>query len=107
MLTERRGSGVWVFAYGALLWEREYDCDEEQAGTVYGMARYGMARRYCLRDTCNRGTPGRPSLTLGLEPADDTCNGAVVQRRGGASGGGRVGVQLPDGVEARDGKGVL
>ena len=37
-----------------------------------------MARRYCLRDTSNRGTPGRPSLTLGLEPADGACAGVAV-----------------------------
>lgn len=73
MLAERQGDGVWVFAYGALIWEREYDCDEERVGTVHG-----MARRYCLRDTRNRGTPGRPSLTLGLEPADGACDGVVM-----------------------------
>ena len=73
VLAERRGSGIWVFAYGALIWDHVYKCDEERLGTVQG-----MARRYCLRDTSNRGTPGRPSLTLGLEPADGACAGVAV-----------------------------
>lgn len=73
VLAERQGSGVWVFAYGALIWDHVYKCDEERLGTVQG-----MARRYCLQDISNRGTPGHPSLTLGLEPADDACAGAAV-----------------------------
>lgn len=72
-LAERQGDGVWIFAYGALIWEREYDSDEERVGTVRG-----MARRYCLRDISNRGTPGRPSLTLGLEPSGGACTGVAV-----------------------------
>jgi len=73
ILAERRDSGLWVFAYGALIWDDCYDCDERRLGTLHG-----MARRYCLRDTGNRGTPGRPSLTLELEPADGACAGVVV-----------------------------
>ena len=73
ILAERRGSGLWVFAYGALIWDNCFNSDERRLGTLHG-----MARRYCLRDTSNRGTPGRPSLTLGLEPADGACAGIVV-----------------------------
>ena len=73
VLAERRGSGLWVFAYGALIWDDCCGYDERRLGTLHG-----MARRYCLRDTGNRGTPGRPSLTLGLEPADGACAGVVV-----------------------------
>ena len=73
ILAERRGSGLWVFAYGALIWDHVYECDEERLGTLQG-----MVRRYCLHDASNRGTPGRPSLTLGLEPADGACAGVAV-----------------------------
>ena len=72
-LAEREGDGIWVFAYGALIWEREYSADEERVGTLPG-----MARRYCLRDVSNRGTPARPSLTLGLVPAEGACPGVLV-----------------------------
>ncbi len=73
ILSERKGSGIWVFAYGALIWDHVYKHDEQRVATVRG-----MVRRYCLRDTRNRGTPARPSLTLGLEPADGACTGMAV-----------------------------
>lgn len=73
ILSRRQSGGVWVFAYGALMWDRIYKTDEERPGTLRG-----LVRRYCLRDTGNRGTPGRPSLTLGLEPADGACDGLAA-----------------------------
>ncbi len=73
ILRERPGDGVWVFAYGALIWDRPYACDGERIGTLHG-----MARQYCLRDDRNRGTPEHPSLTLGLVPDGSACSGLVV-----------------------------
>ncbi len=73
ILADRPGEGVWVFAYGALIWDRTYATDGERAGTLHG-----MARRYCLHDDRNRGTPERPSLTLGLVPDEGACSGLVV-----------------------------
>ncbi len=72
VLAERRGSGIWVFAYGALLWQHPDGC------TVHPGRVEGLTRRYCLRDERNRGTPGLPSLTLGLVPGDGFCDGAAV-----------------------------
>src|SRR3712207_9265262 len=47
----------------------------------------GHARRYCLWDHLNRGTPGAPALTLGLEPAPgESCAGLLFR--------------LPEGEEA-------
>lgn len=73
VLAERTGPGLWVFAYGALLWEREFAFDEERIGGVHG-----MIRRYCVWDNRNRGTPERPSLTQGLEAGAGSCSGAVL-----------------------------
>ena len=73
ILADRLGDGVWVFAYGALIWERPYASDGERIGTLHG-----MARQYCLRDDRNRGTPEHPSLTLGLVPDRGACSGLVV-----------------------------
>lgn len=73
VLAEREGPGLWVFAYGALLWEREFACDEERVGGVRG-----MVRRYCVWDDRDRGTPERRSLTLGLEPGAGSCEGAAL-----------------------------
>lgn len=77
VLAERRGSGIWVFAYGALLWQHPESC------TVHPGRVRGLTRSYCLRDERNRGTPGLPSLTLGLTPGsrapgDEFCDGAVM-----------------------------
>lgn len=73
VLSEREaGAGVWVFAYGALLWERDFAWDEERVAELPG-----LAARYCLWDERNRGTPDRRSFTLGLLPGEG-CTGAVL-----------------------------
>lgn len=73
ILAERNGSGLWVFAYGSLLWERPLACDAERVGRVSG-----MIRRSCLWDERDRGTPEQRSLTLGIEPGSGACSGAVL-----------------------------
>lgn len=73
MLAERTGPGVWVFAYGALLWDCTAVQDEERPGEVGS-----LSARYCLRDLRNRGTPESPSLTLGLRPDRGPCLGAAL-----------------------------
>lgn len=73
VLSERQpGAGLWVFAYGALLWDRSFAWDEERVATLPG-----LARRYCLWDERNRGTPEHRSLTLGLIPGE-ACSGAAL-----------------------------
>lgn len=73
VLSERQGPGIWVFAYGALLWDGTAAKDEERPGEVGG-----LSARYCLRDQRSRGTPEHPSLTLGLEPNTGPCLGAAL-----------------------------
>ena len=73
VLAERSGSGIWVFAYGALLWQHPKQYDVMHPGRVQG-----LTRRYCLRDERNRGTPEHRSLTLGLVPGDEPCDGAAM-----------------------------
>jgi cation transport protein ChaC len=71
---------LWVFAYGALMWQRENVPHDRASG---GMLR-GFARRYCLRDEHDRGTPDAPSFTLGIEPAPGEACGGVLFRLPGA-----------------------
>ncbi len=73
MLADRTGPGIWVFAYGALLWDGTAVRDEERPGEVGG-----LSARYCLRDERSRGTPANPSLTLGLQPDKGPCLGAAL-----------------------------
>lgn len=72
VLSEREaGDGVWLFAYGALLWERGFAWDGERIAELPG-----LAARDCLWDERSRGTLDRRSYTLGLLPGDG-CAGAA------------------------------
>ncbi|WP_051329351.1 gamma-glutamylcyclotransferase [Geminicoccus roseus] len=74
--------GLWIFAYGSLLWNPTFRYAEHRVGTVHG-----WHRSYCLHLTRWRGTPEEPGLMLALE-------------RGGACKG--VLFRLPAGEEAKD-----
>ena len=75
-LAARPPGRLWVFAYGALIWQRGSAPHDE---ALVGRLR-GFARRYCLRDEHDRGTPEAPSLTLGVEPApSETCPGVLFR----------------------------
>lgn len=71
--------GLWVFAYGALMWEYEAARPD-----IVAPARLpGLARRYTLRDVHDRGTPAAPSLTLALEEAPAlACTGLLLHLPG-------------------------
>ncbi len=70
---QRQGTdGIWVFAYGALIWDGS-DHDAARAGTVEG-----LVRRYCIWDNRNRGTTAQPALTLGLERQPGACAGVAL-----------------------------
>jgi cation transport protein ChaC len=60
-----------LFAYGSLIWQRDFPHVEAVACRVPG-----FDRRYCLWDETNRGTPAAPSLTLGLVPGTG-CGGVA------------------------------
>ncbi len=64
--------GIWVFAYGALIWEDGFDSDSARAGTIEG-----LVRRYCIWDDRNRGTVAQPALTLGLDRQPGACAGVA------------------------------
>jgi cation transport protein ChaC len=73
----RTGEGIWIFAYGSLLWKRNFEVAEQRSGIGRG-----FVRRYCIWDDRDRGTPERPGLTLALEPArdgDGACGGAALR----------------------------
>lgn len=73
VLDERRAAdGIWVFAYGALIWEDGFAHDAARAGTVQG-----LVRRYCIWDNRNRGTVEQPALTLGLDRQPGACGGVA------------------------------
>ena len=68
------GGEVWVFAYGSLIWNPEFEFVEERLGTVSGWHRsfcLGWVRIY-------RGTPERPGIMLALDRGG-SCRGVVFR----------------------------
>lgn len=69
--------GIWVFAYGSLIWRPDFQPAESR------MARLaGWHRAMCILSTVYRGTPSRPGLVLGLDRGG-SCRGRAL-RVGGA-----------------------
>lgn len=65
---------VWIFAYGSLIWNPEFDFVEERLGTLVGWHRsfcLGWVRIY-------RGTPERPGIMLTLDHGG-SCRGVVFR----------------------------
>ena len=76
MLTQRPDrQGVWVFAYGSLIWKPEdtVQIREQQIARVHG-----LHRRFCLWQWRSRGSPAQPCLMMALDRGG-ACK-AVVQR---------------------------
>ena len=75
VLAGRPASGeVWIFAYGSLIWNPDFDFVEERLGTVTGWHRsfcLGWVRLY-------RGTPERPGIMLAMDRGG-SCRGVVFR----------------------------
>lgn len=66
-----RGSGVWMFAYGSLIWNPMIEFVERRRAFVEG-----WHRSFCLSAKSGRGTPENPGLMLGLRDGG-ACLGAA------------------------------
>jgi cation transport protein ChaC len=64
---------VWVFAYGSLMWNPEFDFAEARPGFLYG-----FHRSFCLYSRDYRGSRERPGLVLGLDRGG-SCRGVVYR----------------------------
>ena len=64
---------VWVFAYGSLMWNPEFDFAEARRGLLHG-----YHRSFCLYSRDYRGSPERPGLVLGLDRGG-SCFGIVYR----------------------------
>ena len=67
------GDGVWVFAYGSLIWNPAIHI----AGRRHARAT-DWHRAFCLSTRMGRGTPENPGVMLGLRPTG-TCPGVVLR----------------------------
>lgn len=68
-----RGEGLWLFAYGSLIWNPTVRVSERRVACVAG-----WQRALCLSTRAGRGTPDNPGLLFGLVQGG-TCTGAVLR----------------------------
>ncbi len=62
LLSEYSPDSLWVFAYGSLIWNPEFDFEEVVQATAHG-----WHRSFCLQLTRWRGTRELPALMLALD----------------------------------------
>jgi cation transport protein ChaC len=67
------GSGIWLFAYGSLIWNPTIRVAAQRPALVRG-----WHRAFCLATRAGRGTPQNPGLLLGLRPGG-SCLGAALR----------------------------
>ena len=65
--------GVWLFAYGSLIWNPIIEVAERRLGTAYG-----YHRRLCIWTELGRGSRERPGLMLALEHGG-ACRGVLLR----------------------------
>jgi len=75
MLAEHASGDIWIFGYGSLMWNPEFDFDVRHVATIYG-----YHRQFCLWSRINRGTPDAPGLVLTLERGG-SCRGIAYRLR--------------------------
>lgn len=64
-------NGVWLFAYGSLIWNPALEYDDRRFARIHG-----WHRSFCLSTRAGRGTPDNPGLVLGLDRGG-ACTGAA------------------------------
>jgi len=65
---------LWVYAYGALMWDPGFHFTEVRLADLAG-----YQRRFSHRITMGRGSRERPSLMLSLEECAGSCRGLVFR----------------------------
>ncbi|MER8382284.1 gamma-glutamylcyclotransferase [Mesorhizobium sp. M1399] len=73
LLLKYRPEMLWVFAYGSLIWNPEFDYVEQRPATAPG-----WHRSFCMKLTRWRGTRDVPALMLALDRGG-SCKGVVYR----------------------------
>lgn len=69
----KKGTPFWIFAYGSLMWNPNFDWDARHVATIRG-----YHRSFRVWSRMNRGTPENPGLVLTLE-CGGSCRGLVYR----------------------------
>ncbi len=74
------GAPLWVFGYGSLLWNPEFEVAEQVTALLSG-----YHRSFCMRSVHHRGTHDAPGLVLALDAAEEgACEGLALRVAPGA-----------------------
>ncbi len=73
LLSQYKPDELWIFAYGSLIWNPEFEFLESRRATAAG-----WHRSFCLRLTRWRGTRELPALMLALDRGG-SCNGVAYR----------------------------
>jgi glutathione-specific gamma-glutamylcyclotransferase len=73
LATREEHDGVWLFAYGSLIWNPTFHFSGRVAGRIEG-----WHRAFCLAARGGRGTPENPAMLLGLMERGE-CAGAAFR----------------------------
>ena len=73
LVAELDGGPFWIFAYGSLIWNPEFEYVDSRRGVVHG-----WRRSFCIPMTTWRGTPENPGLMLGLARGG-ACTGVAYR----------------------------
>ena len=72
--------GMWVFAYGSLIWDPGFPVAERAVARLHG-----WHRSFCMRSIHHRGSAAQPGLVLALDRAQGAwCDGVAFRVAAGA-----------------------
>ena len=88
--------GMWVFAYGSLIWDPGFPVAERAVARLHG-----WHRSFCMRSIHHRGSAAQPGLVLALDRAQGAwCDGVAFRVAAGAEAEAETESESPESPES-------